>query len=203
MLAWSIVRGVVAGLLAVTGPASADDKKDDKKPAGPVVLKVVSKKDKYVFDGGGRTPKDYKAYLEGAAKKIAAGQLIPAPKAIPVDLVLQFENTSKEGVTLFMGGDSNEYVFELTGGDGTVTMNNPIPFTTEFRSPKAVTIEAGKTHEIPVKQLIDGNRGLARLVFWTGPGDYQLVAKYRLTDKNGLNEKVLTSEAIKIVVGEK
>src|SRR5262249_29550130 len=45
MRALSLIAGVVAGVLALGGSSMADDKKD--KPAGPVVLKVVSKKDKY------------------------------------------------------------------------------------------------------------------------------------------------------------
>jgi hypothetical protein len=203
MRAWSIAAGVVAGVLAVAGSTPAQDKKDDKKPAGPIVLKVVSKKNKYVFDGGGKSPKEYKEELEGIAKKLEKGQRATPPKPIAVDLVLQLENTSKEAVTVHLGGDPNVYTFELTGGAGVVTMPNPVPMTLEFRLPKAVTIEAGKTHEIPVKAFADGGRGISRLVFWTGPGDYSLTAKYKLTDKDGGNPKELKSEPIKIVVAEK
>jgi hypothetical protein len=83
-------------------------------------------------------------------------------------------------------------------------MNNPIAFTADFRLPKAVTIEAGKTHEIPVKTFADGNRGLSRLVFWTGPGEYKLTAKYRLAkNADGEQGPELKSEPVKIVVSEK
>ena len=79
----------------------ADDKKE---PAGPIVLKVLSKKDKYVFDGGGKTEKEFKASLEDLTKKQENGERINPPKAIPVDLVLQLENTSKENVAVYGNG---------------------------------------------------------------------------------------------------
>jgi hypothetical protein len=206
MRVWALAGATVALLSA--GSAPAQEKKDDKKPAGPLVLKVVSKKEQYVFGGGGRTPKEYKAYLEDLAKKQKDDVVFP-PKVLPpyplrVDLVLQFENTSKEEVTLAYGGDANEYTFELTGGAGVVVLRNPAPTTTELRSPKTVTIGPGKTHEIPVKALTDGHRGTAQFLFWTGPGEYQLAAKYILTDREGTNVTgVLKSEPIKIVVVEK
>ena len=40
-----------------------------------------------------------------------------------------------------------------------MNMNNPVAVTADFRLPKAVTIEAGKTYDIPVKMLADGHRG--------------------------------------------
>src|SRR5207237_179878 len=97
-----------------------------------------------------------------------------------VDFVLQVTNTSKKEVTIYVGGDSNVYTFELTGGTGAVTMNNPVAFTADFKVSKAVNLAAGKSYEIPVKAFADGNRGLSRLVFWTGPGEYKLSATYTL-----------------------
>jgi hypothetical protein len=199
MRAGFLIAGIAAGLFVPSGPTSADD----KKPAGPVVLKVASKKDKYVFDGGGKTPKEYKEDLEALAKNLEKGERVRPPKPIPVDLVLQLENTSKESVTVYVGGDTNVYKFELTGGAGVVAMNNPVAFTADFRLPKAVSIDAGKTYEIPVKAFADGNRGFSRLVFWTGPGEYKLIATYILADKEGGKGAELKSEAIKIIVAEK
>ena len=201
MRAWLLIAGVAAGLFAVTGQVSADDKKDEK--TGPIVLKVVSKQEKYVFDGGGKSPKDYKADLEALAKSLEKGERVRPPKPLAVDLVLQLENTSKEAVTVFVGGDTNVYKFELTGGTGAVAMKNPVAFTADFRLPKGVTIEAGKTHEIPVKVLADGPRGISRLVFWTGPGEYKLTATYTLADRNGGKGAELKSEPTRIVVAEK
>jgi hypothetical protein len=191
-------------LLATTafvtaGAASAEDKKSD----GPVTLTLVAKTDKYKFDGGGRTPKEYKEYLEDLAKKQEKGERVAPPKALVVDFVLQLTNTSKEEVTIYVGGDSNVYTFELTGGAGVVALNNPVPFTADFKLPQAVTLAPGKAHEIPVKTFADGKRGLSRLVFWTGPGEYKLSVKYTLADKNGGKGAELKSEPVKITVTEK
>lgn len=197
MRAGMIASSIAAGLLLAAGSASAEDKK------GPIVLKVVSKKDKYVFDGGGKTPKEFKEELEAIAKKLEKGEPVRPPKPLAVDLVLQLENTSKEAVTVHLGGDPNIFKFDLTGGAGVVNMPNPVAMTLEFRLPKAVTIEPGKSHEIPVKMLADGARGISRLVFWTGPGEYNLSATYTLSDKDGTKKEVVKSEATKIVVVEK
>ena len=176
----------------------ADDKKE-----GPVKLSIVAKTDKYQFDGGGKTPAEYKTALEAAAKDQKDGKLARPPKPPAVDLVLVLTNTSKEDVTVYVGGDTNRYTFELTGGDGSVALNSGLAMTREFRLPKAVKIAAGKTHEIPVKQLSDGMRGAARNVYWTGPGDYKLAAKYTLATEDGGKGTELTSEPVKITVAEK
>ena len=195
---------VFASLFAFATVASAEEPKQKDKPAGPITLTVVSKKDKYVFDGAGKTPKEYKEELEALAKKLEKGERAVPPKALPVDLTLVLTNTSKEAVTVYVGGDTNVYTFELTGGAGAVAMNNPVAFTADFRLPKAVTIEPGKTHEIPVKVFADGSRGFSRLVFWTGPGEYKLTAKYRLAkNADGEQGAELKSEPAKIVVAEK
>src|SRR5262245_56451578 len=167
MRVWSLAASVVA-ILAVVGSVAAQDKKDDKKPAGPIVLKVVSKKDKYVFGGLGKTPEEYKAYLDDIAKKQANGERVSPPNPLRVDLVLQFENTSREAVTIYVGGDASEYTFELTGGAGIVELFNPSWMTLEQRISTGETIEPGKTHEIPVKMLADGSRGISRFLYWTG-----------------------------------
>jgi hypothetical protein len=194
---------VFASLLAAAVPVAAEEPKD--KPAGPITLSVVSKKDKYVFDGAGKTPAEYKKQLEETAKLLSEGaEKVRPPKALPVDLALVLTNTSKEAVTVYVGGDTNVYTFELTGGSGAVAMNNPIAFTADFRLPKAVSIDPGKTHEIPVQVLADGSRGLSRLVFWAGPGEYKLTAKYRLAkNADGEPGPELKSEPTKIVVAEK
>lgn len=197
MTKWLLIA--VAVVLGVVGSATAED----KKPAGPIALKVVSNKDKYVFDGGGKTPAEYKKELEELAKNLAKGGPARPPKPLPVELALLLENTSKEAVTVYVGGDSNVYKFELTGGAGAVTMNNPVAFTADFRLPKAVTIEAGKSYEIPVKVFADGPRGFSRLVFWTGPGEYKLTATYTLSDGEGGKGAELKSAPATIVVSEK
>ncbi len=190
-----LVVAVVALFVFATS-ASAEDK---KKP-GPIQLKIVAKSDKYKFDGGGKTADEYKKALEETAAKLAKGERATPPKPLAVDLVLQITNTTAEEVTIYVGGDPNVYTFELTGGAGTVNVNNPVAFTADFRLPKAVTLAAGKSHEIPVKAFADGARGFSRLVFWTGPGEYKLAATYSLSNKDGGKSDVLKSEPVKITV---
>jgi hypothetical protein len=84
-----------------------------------------------------------------------------------------------------------------------VAMNSGLAFTADFRLPKAVTLAPGKSHEIPVKLLADGSRGMSRYVYWTGPGEYKLAAKYTLSDKDGGKGAELKSEPVKITVTEK
>ncbi len=178
---------------------------DDKKPTGPmaVTLTIVAKNDKYKFDAGDKTPAEYKKELEDIAKQQEKGKAARPPKPPAVDLVLVLTNTSKEEVTLYLGGDSNVYTLELTGGAGVVSLKAEAAFTADFKLPKAVTIAPGKTHEIPVKQLSDGFRGASRYVYWTGPGEYKLTAKYGLSDQNGGKGTELKSEPVKIIVTEK
>lgn len=191
---------LAAGALAPAVMTADEKKADDKKPAGPVTLTLVAKTGKYTFDGGGRTADEYKKALEATAKDIDSGADVKPPKPLAVDLVLRLTNTSTEAVTVYVGGDPNVWTFELTGGAGVVAMTNPVAFTADFRLPKAVTLAAGKSHEIVVKQLSDGTRGLSRLVFWTGPGEYELTARYTLSDTDGGKGAALKSEPVKITV---
>lgn len=184
----------LAAALAAGAPATADDKK-------PVELKVIAKTAKYKFDGGGKAPAEYKAHLEALAAKLKKGEEADPPKPLAVDFVLTLTNTTKKDITIYVGGDTNQFTFELTGGAGAVELPNPVAFTADFKLPKAVTLAPGKAHEIPVKVLADGMRGLSRLVFWTGPGEYKLTAKYRLA-KNADGEKgdELTGAPVTITV---
>ena len=196
-----MTRFLLAAAFALTLSTTA--LAQDEKRAGPVSLTVVAKTDTYKFDGGGKTAAEYKKNLEALAKELEVGERVTPPKALTVDLVLCLTNTSKEDVTIYVGGNPNIYTFELTGGAGVVTMRNPIAFPAIFILPKAVTLAPGKSHEIPVKTLADGRRGLARLIFWTGPGEYKLVAKYTLSDEKGGKGLELISEPTKITVTDK
>ncbi len=196
------MKRLVVTLCAVAGfqlSATAQD----KAAASPIQLTLIAKKDKYKFDGGGKTPTEYKKYLEELAEQSKQGQLVQPPPPPAVDLVLELKNTSDREVVIYVGGDPNVYTFELTGGAGSVAMNSGLAFTADFRLPKAVTLGPGKTHEIPIKQLSDGSRGASRYVYWTGPGEYKLSVKYTLSDSDGGRGTELKSEPVKISVTEK
>lgn len=190
---------LLALALAVAPGASADD----KKPTSPLVLKLVAKTDTYKFDGGGKTPAEFKKLLEDIAAQQKGGKIAAPPKPPTVDLVLRIENPTKDDVTIFIGGDVNVATLELTGGTGVVTAPAAVALTADFKLPKAVKLEAGKSYDIPVKQLSDGLRGVSRNVYWTGPGEYKLAARYQLATEDGGKSTELKSEPIKITVTEK
>jgi hypothetical protein len=195
---------IAAFALACPAPASAADPQD--QPAGPVVLKLVSKTDTYFFDGRGKTPKEYKEYLEELAKKQKNGEHFNTPKSLPVDLVLLLENTSREKVTVYVNGYRNTHTFHLTGGSGVVNLmvdtDHPVERPGALRASSPVTIEPGKTYEMPMGSLAGGKRN-EQLSYWTGPGEYKLSAEFTLVDAKGNLLPTLESEPIRINVVEK
>jgi hypothetical protein len=189
---------LLAAVLVVCGTTA---RAEDKKADGPVTLKLVAKKDKYKFESGGQTAEEYKKHLTELAKRIEKGERrvkVPAPSE--VDLMLVLTNTSKEDVTIYVGGDHNIYTFELTGGTGSVAMPSLLAFTADLRFPKEMTLAPGKSAEIDIKQLSDGLRGASRNVYWTGPGEYKLSARYQLLDKGGGKGAELKSAPVTITV---
>jgi hypothetical protein len=137
-----------AAVLLALGSARADEPKE--KGAGPLVLKVMVRKDKHTWDAGGKTPKEFRKELEdlAAAEKEKPGSVRNLPDPPAVDLVLQVVNTGKEDVAVFVGGDANVYTLELKG-PGVVTLANPVPQTLEFRGSEPVALRPGKSYDIP------------------------------------------------------
>jgi len=191
-------------LFFATNLARADEPKEQsKKDAGPLELKIVAKKDKHVFNAGGKTPKEYRALLEQIRDEIKKGKFegkVPTPPA--VDLVVQIRNTGKQDWVVFVGGDANKVTLTLKG-PGVIDLNPPLAFTLEFRLPKEVRLAPGKHFEIPLKQLSDGHRGVSRNLYWTEPGEYTLSAAYQLAMPDGEPGPVLTSAAVKLKGMEK
>jgi hypothetical protein len=187
-------------LLALSGVAGADDKKDD----GPVTLKLVNKKDAYAWDAGGKTPKEFQKQLDeiAAAMKKNPRPPITLPNPPKVELTLQVVNTGKEDVTVYVGGDPNVYTLELKG-PGVRDFMGELALTADFRLPKGITLAPGKSYDIPITQLKDGFRGVSRNVYWTEPGEYTLTATYQLSDDKGDKTKLLKSEPVKFKVEEK
>jgi len=196
LLLSSVALGVMSGAVAGDEPKGKDEPK-----AGPLVLKIVAKKTTYAWDGGGKTPAEFKKHLEEVAAAIKAGKdpNVKWPPAPPVELTLQITNTGKEDVTVYVGGDPNVFTLELKG-PGVFTLSPPLAFTADFRLPRGMKLEPGKSYEIPLKSLTDGFRGASRLVYWTEPGDYTLSATYQLADAGGEKGAVLKSQPIKLKV---
>lgn len=161
-------------------------------------LKLVAKSDSITWPVKEK-PEEFAAKLKETEKSLAAGMFVKAPPAINVEFVLQFKNNSKETVEIFVNGDPNLLTLNLTG-PGVVSLSPPIAMTREFRLPKLVKIEAGKSYEMPVSKLSDGMRGVSRLHYFTAPGEYELKATYQLTDSNGQKSELLQSNSVKFTV---
>src|SRR5262249_30705320 len=121
------------------------------------------------------------------------------PPAPAVDLVVKVVNTSKDDVTVYVGGDPNLMTFELKG-PGAATLPNTVALTSDFKLPKARTLKAGESFDIPVSRLMDGHRGVSRLLYWTEPGAYTLSVTYQLCDMKGAKTQLLKSEPIQLKV---
>lgn len=186
---------VIAGL----GMSFATDLLADEKTT--LELKVIAKKDSYVLDRGGKSAAEYRKMLdEAGANKKGFGGNYPRPPA--VDLALEIKNAGKEAVMIYVGGDSNLWTFDLKG-PATFQVRPLLAFTQEFRIPKGVALEPGKSYEIPIKQLADGHRGASRYLYWLDAGEYTLGATYQLSGAEGGKGPMLKAEPIKLKVEEK
>lgn len=127
---------------------------------------------KYTLDLGGKTAEEFEKSLKGE-------NVPPPPK---VDLKLVLKNTSKETIQVWKSGDTVTVELKLTG-KGAATAKPMLMTTADFRLPKAVEVEAGKTVEFPIKALAGGFRNIGEYAYWTQAGEYELVA----TLKSGVN----------------
>jgi hypothetical protein len=136
----------------------------------PLTATLIAKKDKYKIPEGQRG----KEFAEAVSKPDL--KAIPEPPA--VDLVLELKNETEKAIVIIVGSDAGALDLKLDG-PGAVTVQPPKAFTREFRGGKKVEIAPGKTHEIPIMQLMHGLRGLATHSYWTEPGEYTITATLR------------------------
>jgi len=158
--------------------------------------------DKYTLDLGGKTADEFTKSLKG-------DKVPPSPK---VDLKLVLKNTSKEDIQVWTAGDAVVVTFALKG-KGAESAKPRLAFTQEYRLPKAVKVEAGKTVEFPIKSLTGGFRSASEFNYWTQPGEYELTAtittgvspKPKGADDagDGFGKVSVASKPLKITVEEK
>ncbi len=163
----------------------------------PVSVKLVAKKATYAWPV--QKPAAFEAVLKEMQQKQKDGKQVVVPDAFIVDFVLQFKNTGTEAIEIYVGGDENTLALELTG-PSVVTLAPNLATTTEFRNPKPVKIEPGKTYDMPISRLSDGFRGASRRLFFTAPGEYTLAATYQLADAEGKKGIILKTEPAKFTV---
>jgi len=186
-----IIMGIIALTFATTSLLA------DEKPT--LTLKVTSRKDSYTIDRGGKTAEEYAKLFETFLKGKGLGKV---PPPVAVDLVVSIVNDGKKPVTITIGADNSEVLFNLQGPK--VQYLRPLIATTrEFRLGKPVTIEPGKSYDMPYTKLVDGFRNQSRNIYWLEAGDYTLSATYQMPagddDKKG---PLLTAEKIELKVVE-
>jgi hypothetical protein len=192
------MRTLITLLLTAGLAVAADKPKADPAPLEATIEGTA----KYPLDLGGKTADEFADALKG-------DRVPPSPK---VDLKLVLKNTSKEDLQVWTSGDPVTITYTLTG-KGAASAKPRLAFTREYRLPKAVKVEGGKTVELPIQSLTGGFRGASEFNYWTQPGEYELVAtlntgvspKPKGADDagEGFGKVTVASKAFKITVEEK
>ncbi len=193
---------------AVAAGARAEDKKPSGsvKPAGAPLELTITGEAKYTLDLGGKTSEEFAKMIEDAKTK--GGRMPAAPK---VELKLTVKNTSDKAIKIHKGGDSVVLELELKGQGAMMAAPN-LAFTTDFRLPMEVDLEAGKSIEFTLTALTSGFRGASKYTYWTAPGKYELIASWKTAvspapkdseANDGFGTVVVTSAPFKIAVAEK
>lgn len=202
-------RAPLAALLGLAMTATAADKPEPGKAipeTTPLELIIKGDTTKYTLDLGGKTAEEFAKLIEsGGAGK---GRL---PKPPEVKLTLVVKNTSDKDIKVWHKGDAVVLDLELKG-KGAQTVTPLLAFTTDFRLPQAVDLPAGKTLEIPLSGLVSGFRGASVYHYWTEPGEYELIARWKTgvtpapngaMDNDGFGVVTVASKPFKVTVEKK
>jgi hypothetical protein len=194
---------LLATAVAVLGGADMGEAADKPKAAESVPLSMtIEGTAKYTLDPAIGSEEDLK-------KGFAVDKFPNPPK---VDLKLVIKNTGDTPVQVWTGGDPLTIELQLKG-DGAVSVKPRLMMTADYRSPRSTEVAAGKTVEIPLKQLSGGKRGAGEYWYWTKAGEYELTATLNTAvspapagaDKadGGYGKVKVANPAFKIVVEKK
>jgi WD40 repeat protein len=144
------------------------------RPATGLEAKLVSRKESYPLELGGKTPLEF-------ARQFRVYQKRPALPA--VDFVLLLKNTGKTPILLDPEGTLDFYLV----GDGAV--NHPeLLRQTGFRlpgpEPRKISLAPGESHAIPLRSLDGGDD---RESWWLLPGEYTLHVSYQARFQRALD----------------
>jgi len=160
---------LIAPVVVWTAHVSVLGQKSGETPG--VELRLVVKKGQYVLDLGGKSEKD----LAGDHQ---------SPPIVPpqVDLVLEFHNSGKKPVKIWIGGDPTcRLTLDLKGaGARTIKiLGPPIGANIPPIPPREESIEPGKLYRLPLKSLavLDRYRS-GQASYWTKHGEYTLKVSY-------------------------
>ena len=178
----------------------------EDKPKLPVTAELTGEV-KYVLDLGGKTQEEYEESLKPGKNKLPK-----MPQPPKVDLKLVLKNISDKEIQIYNTGDPVMIDLELSGS-GAVMMTSGLAMTMDYRMPKAVKLEAGKTLEIPITSLAGGKRGMSKYSYWTKAGEYELKASFKTgispapkdakTNAEGFAMISIDSEKLKIEIKDK
>jgi hypothetical protein len=114
---------------------------------------------------------------ERLVKAWRAGTL-PPPTAVPLTLTLT--NTSARPVELQLGKAVTALSLDVQG-DGVVRLPAPAGEALPFLRPQTVRLGPGGRYVLRLDRLVVGTRDRLEYVYLTGPGEYRLTARLRLT----------------------
>jgi RNA polymerase sigma factor (sigma-70 family) len=165
-------RGNAAPIDPADKPAKAEEKGKTDPPGVPLEAKLVAKKDTYALDLGGKTEEEFRDQIKKR----------PHPPAPEVDLVLELRNTGDKEISFLAGGSNPDIplLFKLVG-PGAVNIDLPAMLNAQpSRRPETIRLAPGKTHSLPIKNVVSPNRNRAGgIAYWTKPGEYTLTATYQ------------------------
>jgi hypothetical protein len=174
---WRLGAAAVLAACVLAAGGGADEPKDKDKaktdpPGAPVEAVLKVKKATYALDLGGKGGDEFK-------KLIAAGDDTGVyPPAPAVDLALELKNTGEKDIRLRVEGTQNVLDLDLQG-PGAVTAALKRQITPKLIvASKTITLEPGKSYEIPITSLSFGFKGDHR-AYWTEAGKYTLAASYK------------------------
>jgi RNA polymerase sigma factor (sigma-70 family) len=150
-------------------------------PGVPLEATVKINKATYTLDLGGKTPAEFRKWVE-ATRLIAEApeKLVEPPPPPAVDLILTVRNTSDKDVEVRISGDGVKVSLELKG-PGALTKKLDRIYPLDLRLGEHRTLGPGKSHSFPITSLAYGFRslsegfpGASHLAYWTAPGEYTL-----------------------------
>jgi hypothetical protein len=167
-------------LFCLAAPARGEEQSYQPPPDGALELRLLARKDTYPLDLQGKTPQQFRKFLEEIAADARKGkQRDDVPAAPAVDIVLDLRNTSDHEVEVWLGGDDTTLTLELKG-PGAASTPYVVYVTADLRGSRPFKLPPGGHISRVIRTLEDGFRGTGHRWFWTEAGDYTLTATCEL-----------------------
>jgi hypothetical protein len=164
---------VLALALGVTAGEPSTRERGRTEPAGVTLeLKLVSRKDTYPLDLGGRSADEFRKLLKDGA----GNEKLPPPPRVQMEA--QLTNVGGEDLKVWVSGDPTEMTLEFAG-QGIVTIQARKYFGDEPIPPREVKLAPGEKYPFPISSLTHGYRGVAKQSYWLEAGDIRIAAAFK------------------------